>query len=994
MAGLGSSSFAAINIWDGGSSNDNWTSGGNWFTLFGPGLAPANDGTADIIMPASGGLVQTPIVDVPYSIDSLTFNNGDGRFVILGAAELTIGAGGVTNNDADIQSLFGSLKLSANQTWTAAAGPLQMDAVHLNGRNLNFAGGFPIDLPNVIVGSGNLITSNASTVTMSGGASNTYAGDTSVQGGALRLQKTGGATAVPGDLFILGGGNVLLAGNEQISHASGHAVWMAPASGTASLNLNGFTETIHELHVVSGGSISTVTTGAGTLNIGQFIEVSGASSTITGNISLGDVTAFVHADGEISTNNNIFIGDFVDGTLNILTGGDVRNSHAYLGWRQGSTGAAIVDGAGSTWICNGGVTVGAGFFTSGALDITAGGAVRSTYGTIAWSPGSSGVVTVDGTGSTWTNSGVLTVGPIGYSNDATLEITNGGTVTVAGATTVNSISEINVSDGTFDAVGDLTIDGGSLTADAGAIVEFGGGTVRNGATITLQNQSELTADSALYLQSGAVMRVNSGATYNTDFTVVGYLPGPVAELIIDGADTLVTSTSCCIDVGYGGTGVMTVSGGARVETPTGAVGSFASGASPSVGALTLDGRAADGTPSTWAIANLNMGLSATSQGTASILNGALLETNDLRVGTPGSGVVNVVGRHSSGSPSLLHAGYLELGGGGFGNGTGEVTASQGGRIEAGNVAVASAGGAGTLTVTDEGSMLVQIGASNVTVGSPAGGTGVINIVNNGHVTTGAGAINVNATGQINLDSGGVLDAHGPINMNGGQFNFLGGTLHVNAFNGNLLNEGGTLAPGHSAGATAISGNYTQRDDATLEIEIGGVLTGQWDTLAIGGNASLNGALEVKLLDGFEPVLGNSFTILTTDAGNVGGPFDELILPLVNGVGFDIVYNPKSVVLVARPAYTADFDEDGDVDGDDLVQWQGDFGANALSDADDDGDSDGHDFLEWQRQLGSVAAMAAPSPVPEPEMGLLIALSVALVAGPKLSGIRHARDFVR
>jgi hypothetical protein len=229
-------------------------------------------------------------------------------------------------------------------------------------------------------------------------------------------------------------------------------------------------------------------------------------------------------------------------------------------------------------------------------------------------------------------------------------------------------------------------------------------------------------------------------------------------------------------------------------------------------------------------------------------------------------------------------------------------------------------------------------------------------------------------------------------LNGGQFNFLGGTLHVNAFNGNLLNEGGTLAPGHSAGATAISGNYTQRENAALEIEIGGVLSGQWDTLAIAGNASLNGALEVKLVDGFEPVLGNSFTVLTTDAGNVGGSFDELILPLVNGVSFDIVYNPKSVVLVARPAYTADFDNDGDVDGGDLAEWQGDFGANDLSDADDDGDSDGHDFLEWQRQLGSpLPSVAAADAVPEPASGGLLVLA----AVGCLSGRRHQiRDLRR
>jgi hypothetical protein len=161
MAVLGLSSFAAINPWDGGGSNDNWTNGANWFALFGPGAAPPNNGTANIVMPASGGLVQTPIIDVPYSIDSLAFGNGDGQFVILGAAELTIGAGGITNNDADIQSVIGPVKLSANQTWNAAAGRLQMDAVNLNSFNLTLAGAHPIDMISLIAGTGGITVADA-----------------------------------------------------------------------------------------------------------------------------------------------------------------------------------------------------------------------------------------------------------------------------------------------------------------------------------------------------------------------------------------------------------------------------------------------------------------------------------------------------------------------------------------------------------------------------------------------------------------------------------------------------------------------------------------------------------------------------------------------------------------------------------------------------------------------------------------------------------------
>jgi len=76
---------------------------------------------------------------------------------------------------------------------------------------------------------------------------------------------------------------------------------------------------------------------------------------------------------------------------------------------------------------------------------------------------------------------------------------------------------------------------------------------------------------------------------------------------------------------------------------------------------------------------------------------------------------------------------------------------------------------------------------------------------------------------------------------------------------------------------------------------------------------------------------------------------------------------------------SDFNLDRDVDGADLVQWQGDFGENALSDADNDGDSDGADFLPWQQQLGSgLPAAATSAAIPEPAARAL-ALVVAFAA---------------
>jgi hypothetical protein len=133
--------------------------------------------------------------------------------------------------------------------------------------------------------------------------------------------------------------------------------------------------------------------------------------------------------------------------------------------------------------------------------------------------------------------------------------------------------------------------------------------------------------------------------------------------------------------------------------------------------------------------------------------------------------------------------------------------------------------------------------------------------------------------------------------------------------------------------------------------------------------------------------GDAFTILT--AGLVSGSFLDGAttgLNLPSGVTFDVLYNPTNVMLLFNVDYAADFDMDGDVDGDDLVLWQASFGVNAGGDADNDGDTDGDDFLIWQQQLGSGApAHTTQVAVPEP-----VSLLVALLCGPLTCATRKRR----
>ena len=295
---------------------------------------------------------------------------------------------------------------------------------------------------------------------------------------------------------------------------------------------------------------------------------------------------------------------------------------------------------------------------------------------------------------------------------------------------------------------------------------------------------------------------------------------------------------------------------------------------------------------------------------------------------------------------------------------------------------------GTLTITGPNSTLVQqSGALPIAVGHATDGAAVVNVQNNAHLVTGTGGFSVNATGQVNLESGAILDAYGPITLNGGAFNFLGGTLHVETFDGNLVNDGGALAPGHSVGTTDVSGNYTQRPAAALEIEIAGVFPGDWDVLTVEGNASLDGTIEVALLDDFEPVLGNSFTIVTTNVGNVGGQFETELLPTFNGLTFEVIYNPKSVVLqvIESNVLLGDYNFDGTVDAADYVVWRKGLDTTYMQD----------DYDVWRTHFGQTAGSGSGSFdnnfVPEPTSAAMLIVGFLICS---FASGRRCRKLIR
>jgi hypothetical protein len=91
---------------------------------------------------------------------------------------------------------------------------------------------------------------------------------------------------------------------------------------------------------------------------------------------------------------------------------------------------------------------------------------------------------------------------------------------------------------------------------------------------------------------------------------------------------------------------------------------------------------------------------------------------------------------------------------------------------------------------------------------------------------------------------------------------------------------------------------------------------------------------------------------------------------------------SNYVKTAVPVYAADFNDDGTVDGLDLLAWQQQYGAapGSGADADADGDVDDDDYAMWAQQFGSGIAGAAAASAPEPANLVLAAIALSALVG--------------
>jgi len=152
----------------------------------------------------------------------------------------------------------------------------------------------------------------------------------------------------------------------------------------------------------------------------------------------------------------------------------------------------------------------------------------------------------------------------------------------------------------------------------------------------------------------------------------------------------------------------------------------------------------------------------------------------------------------------------------------------------------------------------------------------------------------------------------------GSLNIQGGSLSGTGLISGSLASSGTVGPGLSPGILNIATNYSQTATGDLNIELRGRTAGtQYDRLNITGAATLDGTLNVTLINGFLPSLGDSFRIM--NYGSRTGAFvrvNGLSMP-GTGLRLDPIYSATGLTLVTTNEPALSIQRQGN---DVLISW--------------------------------------------------------------------------
>ena len=478
---------------------------------------------------------------------------------------------------------------------------------------------------------------------------------------------------------------------------------------------------------------------------------------------------------------------------------------------------------------------------------------------------------------------MLNVYGTNWTDTGPLQASNGGELVLNGPWT--SIASISI---TANGGGEVVL-AGTYSVDAGASIGGSGGTVYFAGTVNSTGITlALTSASLTYILDGGAIDGGTVAMTNGATLVGSYNGGnggTLAGVTLDGNLDLATTNGANVTVTGGLTLNGTIDLGNASGSTYGRLNFVGAQTFTGSGSVLFGGAGSSSDQVTTAASNgdsgtLTIGAGITIHGKAgSIGNSSLPLINQGTIADDVSGgVLNVYGTNWTNSGPLEASGGGELVLTGTWTNSGLVQALGGGTLSASTPVNLSAGTlsggnwlVGANSTLSLGANISELAANITLQGSAATFTGL------SHLAT------ISSAGEFQLQGGASFTTPGSLD-NAGTVNLAAGTLNV-------------------------TGNYTQESTGTYDVGIGGIAAGgQFGQLNVSQSASLNGGLDVSLINSYTPPQGDSYAVLTfaSESGNFAAEFG---LYFGSGEGFNPTFSPSTnptavdLVVIAEAAGT-------------------------------------------------------------------------------------------
>lgn len=816
-----------------------------------------------------------------------TFDQNSSNFEMLGGS--INGFVSLRNGTLSIlDPSLGTFKMRGTNTFLGSISGVQ--EVQVIGSPSN--GNAVLNITNPLSNTGNLKMLSegagfASTITMGAGSALTNAATFEIQVGAS------GSRTFNGEFMNAASGTL------QISQSS--------TFNTGPFENLGSWTVAPSTHLILGSN-STFTQSAGTFDLqGTWLHASGTDQfnggTFTGTPELRGTT-LGFGPGFSST----FTPD-ITGSSNLQSDINAGTTLSLLGSSVAGNGSFT---SASHRTSNGNInfsSVGAGFASTWAGN----GAVLTNQGTLRTLVGAGGARTIQG----------------GFENFGTVEfftttIHNGGTVRNSATWTMDPGGNMSMPSGqvfeqlagTFDVGGGFLHLNGSNAFNGGTLLgvpelrnsalSFDPLGFTNPATILLTGSTTLNSDvpaaTQLNLHGSSVagnqlLTVPASATFAGTTEMSSFGAGFASTLTTAAGQTLTNSGTLRTEIGAGGgrtiNGNLTNTGSVEIGTST----------VHNSGILRNQGTLGVGAGSTFTMnasshleqlsgGIVNLGSFIHNGGTNLFVSGKMKGVVDLRNATTSFDPafvqpinLRMLGSHTFLGTTVQGQTISIEGNSSLGN---AVFTTNAGFTNGGDINLTSVGAGFAATLTVNNGPFNNTGSLDVLLG--VGGGRTINgpVQNSGIISVNETTANFN-TGHLTNLSDGVIRGDGTYKVNGGF---------------SLMNQGAIRPGNNGIGSLNITGPYSQSATGFLVAELGGLVPiVEHDVLVISGNASLDGEVRVRAVNGFVPVFGQPFVILT--AGSISGVFSGIRLvgsSLPLGHKFELTYTSNSVTAEVVGAF--------------------------------------------------------------------------------------------